>query len=1295
MVDTGATDNFIRADLAREFHLPVDMGSQGERVSMGSKDAEAKTEGETHPLTISCGPHCKVTTRMTLLDLGDYDIILGRPFQIYTQAAIHNRDCLIKTPRGWQALPLWIDTDRPTPRLMKLSLSHMLREQRHHQGESYILYPKTPINLSSQQGTVAEFSRGEHLQRTPILKHRPPNTPWKPSGDCPTRSQPPKQVRISPQKHLHLTRGHLPDAHKDENIDQHIRANKETQEEDPIAKIPRASGIPELERLLKEYKEVFPADLPLTLPPDREFTMNVPIKPGSTPPCQAPYRVSSEALEIVKQTLEYLETHGFIRESTSEYAAPVCLTPKPDGTWRFCIDYRKLNSICVEAKYPLPRIEDCMDKLGKAQYFSKIDLRSGYWQLKVNPQDAHKTAFRTQYGQYEWLVVPMGLQGAPSAFQRMMNHYLRGFLGKFVQVYLDDILIYSQTQEEHLDHIRQVLQVLKDKKLYAKGTKCDFFRQHVEFLGYRVSQGKIFTHPKKIQAIQEWPLPTNVREVRSFLGLCNFYRKFIQNHAKIAKPLTDVLKSTDFEAKYGTPFKKTAPVQLGEKEIKAFQELKDALTQAPCLVIFDPTKPTEVWADASWDNSTIGAVLMQDHGKGLQPVAFLSKVMNAAESRYPTFEQELLALKKAFVEWRHYLLPITFTARTDHNGLKYLKTQPHLSERQWHWLALFSEYHFELAYRPGKQMVVPDSLSRRPNTTEDITELLREEEEDAVFQIPVRNAEGQVQKVLLQKKGRSPPMPMTQIPPTLEYEGDPDYGDIYQKLSQDPTPQGQPSLDLYYIDDKHNLIWKDKRDSHRICVPKKYRALLLQEHHDTPLGGHFGMEKTYHSMKDRYMWPSMRHHIEQYVLSCEACQKNKTYHKRGLGTPQLLNAPMQPWQHLSIDFCGPFPKTKKGQDYIMAVIDNLTREVFLLPCQQTITAQQASQLFMDRVFPRTGLPEKINSDRGPQFVSNFWTHLWEKLRTKTALSAPYHPQSNSLVERQNKTFIENLRSFVNARQNDWEECLPLYEFAYNSSVNPTTGETPFFLNHGRHPRTPVALTLTTPSPVVEDFVETLQNRLTEARDHILRSQAQTADQRAKKLQPAELAPGDLVLLSTEHYNLMLPSKKLTPRYIGPLKVLQVRGPNTVLIEVPPRLKGIEPIQNVAHLKKYHLRPPEVGPQIAPLPPDIIDDKEEFEIEDIIAHRGAGKKTQYLVRFKSYGPEDDLWLPAANLHNAQDIVQGYHQRQEGKEETKRTTRASTTRRLQRLGHLWIARDCNGASRGECDITASLRPQTLPD
>jgi hypothetical protein len=287
-----------------------------------------------------------------------------------------------------------------------------------------------------------------------------------------------------------------------------------------------------------------------------------------------------------------------------------------------------------------------------------------------------------------------------------------------------------------------------------------------------------------------------------------------------------------------------------------------------------------------------------------------------------------------------------------------------------------------------------------------------------------------------------------------------------------------------------------------------------------------------------------------------------------------------------------------------------------------------------------------------------------------ALFAPYHPESNALIERQNKSFLENLKSYVGTLHDDWDEHLISYEFAYNASVNPSTGECPFFLTHGRHPVLPVAIKHPTPSPAVDDFVLQLQNRIAAARDHIRLTQAVNADTRSKKLRPVQFKVGDKVLLSTEHYNLMLPSQKLAPRWIGPLTIEQIRGPNTVRIEVPPRLARIEPLQNVVHLKPYVSRPSNIGPTHVPDGPELVDGQEEFVVDDIITHRGAGRHIQYLVRFEGYGPEDDLWLPARNLDHAQEVLAAYHARQTDKTLTvAHPRRQRAQRQLRRLGHSW--------------------------
>jgi len=527
LIDCGSTDNFINLNLVENLNLEI-LPLKNGCVSLGA-DTTAQAAGETRPLTMTLGPHCSHKSKYTVIELGDHDIVLGRPFLSYVAARVEGDDCWVPTRHGPMALPRWVSRAHAPVKLLLVSRREMMDDIRGQEatgkgGEVYLLLPQRQLLHLGTQG---------------------PQDPT-------TQGSPP----------------------------------------DPLEKISRPKGLPELERLLEEFRDVFPEDLPAETPPEREITMRIPIKLGSRPPHQAPYRVPPGADATIRQTLEYLEEHGLVNPSHSEYAAPVVLAPKPDGSWRFCVDYRKLNAISGDDKYPIPRIDDCLDRLGKARYFSKIDLRTGYWQMQVHPEDRHKTAFRTQHGQYEWTVVPMGLSGAPGIFQRLMNHYLRRFLGDFVLCYLDDILIYSNSYEEHLQHIRRVLEVLREKKLYAKGSKCEFARNSVTFLGFTVGEGKVDKEDSKVEEVKNWPIPKTVRDVRAFLGLAGFYRRFVHKFAEIARPLTDILKSTEFEEKFGRAFSKKAPIELDQKALTAFENLKQALISSPCLVIFDPTKQT-------------------------------------------------------------------------------------------------------------------------------------------------------------------------------------------------------------------------------------------------------------------------------------------------------------------------------------------------------------------------------------------------------------------------------------------------------------------------------------------------------------------------------------------------------------------------------------------------------------------------------------------------------------------------------------------------------------------------------
>ncbi len=387
--------------------------------------------------------------------------------------------------------------------------------------------------------------------------------------------------------------------------------------------------------IISEFKDVFPEDLPSGLPPKRDIDHRIDLVPGQAPPSRPTYRMSQPEMDELKKQLTELMDKGYVQESKSPYGAPVLFVKKKDGTMRMCVDYRALNKITIKNKYPLPRIDELLDRLLGARYFSKIDLRSGYWQVRIADQDVHKTAFRTRYGHYEFLVMPFGLTNAPATFMHLMQQTLRRFLDDFVIVFIDDILIYSKTLEDHTKHLRQVLQVLQQKQLYAKLSKCDFFKHEIGFLGHVINEHGIKMESSKVNAVTNWPIPTNVHELRSFLGLAGYYRRFVKDFSRIASALTALLH-------------KNQKYEWGADQDNAFTALKQAVSSAPILIIPDPQLPYTVVTDAS--GYAIGAALCQDHGNGLQPCAFLSRKMNDAERNYPVHEQELLAIVHALRE---------------------------------------------------------------------------------------------------------------------------------------------------------------------------------------------------------------------------------------------------------------------------------------------------------------------------------------------------------------------------------------------------------------------------------------------------------------------------------------------------------------------------------------------------------------------------------------------------------------------------------------------------------------------
>ncbi|KAJ9519795.1 hypothetical protein QJQ45_013511 [Haematococcus lacustris] len=953
---------------------------------------------------------------------------------------------------------------------------------------------------------------------------------------------------------------------------------------------------PSATALLSEHIEVFPKELPSVHDlPHRSVDHVIQLESG-TPPNRPVYRMSQEELDELKRQLDELLAKGYIRPSTSPFGSAVLFVRKKDGSLRLCVDYRALNQLTIKNRYPLPRIDDLLDQLAGARVFSKIDLKSGYHQIRVAEADIHKTAFRTRYGHYEYTVMPFGLCNAPATFQRLMNDIFRPHLDQFVLVYLDDILIYSRSEAEHLEHLRTVLGLLRQHQLYANLSKCAFFLPSMDFLGHIISAAGIHPDPAKISAMVQWPVPRNLNDLRSFLGSANYYRRLIHHHAHLILPLTNLLKAE-------------TPWSWGPEQQEAFERVKAALASNPVVRPPDFSRPFTVKTDASL--YAIGAVLSQrDYNGAEYVVAYESRKLQPAEINYPTHDRELLAVVHALTLWRHYLLGRPFTIETDNCPITHIMTQPHLSARQLRWTQLLAPYSFTLVHKAGKTHIVPDALSRRPDYQ--LSALSVATPDSAFFATYDHHA-----------------------PQDAAYQAA-----FSHTLSHNPS--GPSSWHLRVIDGRLYTA----SEPPRLYVPASpLRSQLLHEAHDAVTSAHLGRAKTLERLQRHFYWPQMEQTVREYVRTCDQCQRNKATNQVPPGLLQPLPIPNRNWQHVSMDFIGPLPPTSHGYDMVVTVVDKLSKMLHLIPTTATATAPDIAKLFFDHVFKHHGLPEAIVSDRDPKFTSDFWTSLFHLTGTRLLMSSAYHPQTDGQSERANRTVEDMLRPYLNHHKTDWDQHLAAVEFAYNSSTHVGTGFSPFYLNYGHHPRTPEALlqppSTLVPSPAADAFVTTMRSNIDIAKAALQRAVDKQKQQADKHRRHLEFNVGDKVLLSTATLNLKTPSNsaKLQPRYVGPFKVLTKISPVAYKLDLPTTMR-ITPTFHISKLRPYLTTSsfPDRHVDLQPLP-QLEDGEEYFTIETILGRRWNDSQHafQYLVKWKGYDDSFNSWEWGPALAEQEDVA----------------------------------------------------------
>ncbi|KAL0537248.1 hypothetical protein IC582_026223 [Cucumis melo] len=891
------------------------------------------------------------------------------------------------------------------------------------------------------------------------------------------------------------------------------------------------------EPVVRDYPDVFPEELP-GLPPHREVEFAIELEPGTVPISRAPYRMAPTELKELKVQLQELLDKGFIRPSVSPWGAPVLFVKKKDGSMRLCIDYRELNKVTVKNRYPLPRIDDLFDQLQGATVFSKIDLRSGYHQLRIKDEDVPKTAFRSRYGHYEFIVMSFGLTNAPAVFMDLMNRVFREFLDTFVIVFIDDILIYSKTEAEHEEHLRMVLQTLRDNKLYAKFLKCEFWLKQVSFLGHVVSKAGVSVDPAKIEAVTGWTRPSTVSEVRSFLGLAGYYRRFVENFSRIATPLTQLTR-------------KGALFVWSKACEDSFQNLKQKLVTAPVLTVPDGSGSFVIYSDAS--KKGLGCVLMQQ-GK---VVAYASRQLKSHEQNYPTHDLELAAVVFALKIWRHYLYGEKIQIFTDHKSLKYFFTQKELNMRQRRWLELVKDYDCEILYHPGKANVVADALSRKVSHSAALITRqapLHRDLERAEIAVSVGAVTMQLAQLTVQ--------------PTLRQRIiDAQSNDPYLVEKRGLAEAGQ-AVEFSLSSDGGLLFER------RLCVPSDsaVKTELLSEAHSSPFSMHPGSTKMYQDLKRVYWWRNMKREVAEFVSKCLVCQQVKAPRQKPAGLLQPLSIPEWKWENVSMDFITGLPRTLRGFTVIWVVVDRLTKSAHFVPGKSTYTASKWAQLYMSEIVRLHGVPVSIVSDRDARFTSKFWKGLQTAMGTRLDFSTAFHPQTDGQTERLNHVLEDMLRACALEFPGIWDSHLHLMEFAYNNSYQATIGMAPFEALYGKCCRSPVCWgevgeqRLMGPELVqsTNEAIQKIRSRMHTAQSR----QKSYADVRRKDL---EFEVGDKVFLKVAPMRGVLRFArrgKLSPRFVGPFEILERIGPVAYRLALPPSLSTVHDVFHVSMLRKY-------------------------------------------------------------------------------------------------------------------------------
>lgn len=816
-----------------------------------------------------------------------------------------------------------------------------------------------------------------------------------------------------------------------------------------------------------------------------------------TPFKQKHRRIPPSMIDEVRKHIEELLSSGVIQKSKSPWCSNVVLVRKKNGKLRLCVDYRMLNKKTVKDSYALPRVEEVFDVLNGSKLFSTIDMKSGYHQVTVEESHKCRTAFTVgPLGFFEYNKMPFGLSNSPATYQRLMEECLGQLNMKICVIYLDDLIIFSDSFEQHLERLDIVLTRLQQCNLKLSPDKCYFLQERVKFLGHVVSQDGIETDPDKIEKIRNWPRPSNSDELRSFVAFAGYYRRFVKDFSKVAKSLTDLFPPTTTR-KNAKP-KKTKDWKWEEEHENTFNKLKEILTSPPILAYPEFQKPFELHTDAS--GKGLGAVLYQTQDSQKKVIAYASRSLSRAEKNYSAFKLEYLALKWAVTEkFSDYLTNTHFTVYTDNNPLTHILSSAKLDATGQRWASALGQYDFDIIYRSGLNNVDADTMSRYP------FEKVEEEDRMKIDGKTVKTICGYIQlealvetlpsaSINIVDATESPGQPMAQIE-QREIRKNQREDVIIGKWVRATIDRKMPKDYSNTREDKimrkifHSLkiirgiLYRETKDGEntikQLVLPKIYHNTVLQGLHNDV--GHPGRDRTLSLIRERFYWPRMTANIDKWTSECHRCLRRKS--PTNNRAPLVNIVTTYPLELVCMDYLTLEPA--KGVGNVLVITDHFTKYALAIATKNQ-TAKTTAEVFHDSFITHFGIPTRIHSDQGACFESDIIKELCKITGMTKSKTTPYHPMGNPIPERFNRTLLNMLGTLEPDKKSDWKKYLPSLTYAYNCTKHETTKISPHELMFGRKPRLPIDSMFDTPvqevSNTTKEYVEGLKKRMKTAQD---------------------------------------------------------------------------------------------------------------------------------------------------------------------------------------------------------------------